>query len=301
MDVMSAAPVVQQLSREMGISTATALLDRIPPHPVDPVLSPLFRRGGLPRGELVTVTGELSLSCALATIAAATREQKWCAGIGLGEPAVSSIADLGVDLDHFVNLATPGEDWLRVASILIESFDIILVDPGFAPSAKERARLLAKIRERRMSLISLRPLSGSTEQIAITDAHWSGAERGRGRLRSCLVRARSQTGTHRFLLPGPTGTPAEVPSEVPAGTLEVLTGGDRSGVPDIPADDTTAEGIAASNTPAGEAAGQTEPTPEPSTSTPAASDEDAAAESQDSQDPRWATITHLRQVIGHVG
>ena len=135
MDVMSAAPVIEQLSRETGISTAAALFDKIPPHPVDPVLSPLFRRGGLPRGELVTVTGELSLSCGLATIAAATREQKWCAGIGLGEPSVSSIADLGVDLDHFVNLATPGEDWLRVASILIESFDIILVDPGFAPSA----------------------------------------------------------------------------------------------------------------------------------------------------------------------
>ena len=111
----------------------------------------------------------------------------------LGEPAVSSIADLGVDLDHFVNLATPGEDWLRVASILIESFDIILVDPGFAPSASERARLLAKIRERRMSLISLRPMSGSTEQIEITDTRWSGAAHGRGRLQSCLVRARSQT------------------------------------------------------------------------------------------------------------
>jgi hypothetical protein len=279
MDVMSAAPVVQQLSREMGISTATALLDRIPPHAVDPVLSPLFRRGGLPRGELVTVTGELSLSCALAAIAAATREQKWCAGIGLGEPAVSSIADLGIDLDHFVNLTTPGEDWLRVASILIESFDIIVVDPGFAPSPKERARLLAKIRERRMSLISLRPLSGSTEQIEITDTRWSGAERGHGRLRSCLVRARSQTGTHRFLLPGPTGTPAEVPTEVPAGTLEVLPG----------------KAERASESAASEAAA--------SVAGAVASTAGTEAKSQDSpgsQDPRWATITHLRQVIGHV-
>lgn len=260
MDVMSAAPVVEQLSREMGISTATALFDRIPPHPVEPVLSPLFRRGGLPRGELVTVTGELSLSCALATIAAATREQKWSAGIGLGEPAVSSIADLGVDLDHFVNLATPDEDWLRVASILIESFDIVLVDPGFLPSPSERARLLAKVRERRMSLISLRPLTGSTEQIEITHTRWSGAERGRGRLQSCLVRARSQTGSHRFLLPGPTGTPAAVP----AGTSDATTT------------------LAAPG----------------STAAPAATSEPASA--ADSADPRWTTITHLRQVIGSV-
>ncbi|WP_246475833.1 porin [Brevibacterium renqingii] len=250
---MSATPVVEQLSRETGISTATALFDRTPPHPVDPVLSPLFRRGGLPRGELVTVTGELSVSCALATLAAATREQKWCAGIGLGEPAVSSIADLGVDLDHFVNLATPREDWLRVASILIESFDIILVDPGFSPSASERARLLAKVRERRMSVIGLRPMPGSTEQIEITDTRWSGTERGRGRLQSCLVRARSQTGIHRFLLPGPTGTPVAVP----AGTSEA-----------------------------------------PAAVSEAASEPTSAA---GSEDPRWTTITHLRQVIDHVG
>ncbi|MGC2941593.1 porin [Brevibacterium sp. FAM 24638] len=267
---MSAAPVIEQLGRETGISTAAALFDKTPPHPVDPVLSPLFRRGGLPRGELVTVTGELSLSCGLATVAAATREQKWCAGIGLDEPSVSSIVDLGVDLDHFVNLATPGEDWLRVASILIESFDIILVDPGFAPSASERARLLAKIRERRMSLISLRPLSGSTEQIEITDTRWSGAEHGRGRLQSCLVRARSQTGTHRFLLPGPSGTP----TSVPAGTLEVVAGGDSAGT-SAEASDTADTAVEAAGVPA----------------------EDAGA----ADDPRWSTITALRQVISHVG
>ncbi|MDN5805609.1 MAG: DNA recombination/repair protein RecA [Brevibacterium sp.] len=213
---MSAAPLVEQLSREMGISTAAALFDGPRPRPVDPVLSPMFRRGGLPRGEIVTLTGGQSLSCALATIAAATQEQKWCAGIGLGEPAVSSIADLGVDLDHFVNLVTPAEDWLRVASILIESFDVLVVDPGFLPSAGERARLLAKVRERKVSFISLTSMPGSTEQIEITDTQWSGTEHGHGRLRSCLVQARSQTGVHRFLLPGPAGTPAEVPAPTSA-------------------------------------------------------------------------------------
>ncbi|NNV10135.1 porin, partial [Geobacillus sp. MMMUD3] len=133
------------LSREMGISTATSLFDGHPPRPVHPVLAPMFRRGGLPRGEIVSFTGGQSLTCALAAIAASTQEQKWCAGIGLGEPAVSSIADLGIDLGHFVNLATPPQDWLRVASILIESFDILLIDPAYLPSPGERARLLAKV------------------------------------------------------------------------------------------------------------------------------------------------------------
>src|SRR5699024_428752 len=113
---------------------------------------------------------------------------------------------------------------------------------------------------RRMSLISLRPLTGSTEQIEITHTRRSGAERGRGRLQSCLVRARSQTASHRFLLPGPTGTPAAVPP----GTSDATT---------------------------------TLAAPGP-TAAPAATSEPASA--ADSADPRWTTITHLRQVIGSV-
>lgn len=216
MNVMSAVPLIEQLSQEMGISTAAALFAGHEPHHVNPVLAPMFRRGGLPRGEVVSMTGARSLSCALATIAEATRERRWCAGIGLGEPAVSSLADLGVDLGHFVNVATPAEDWMRVASILIESFDVILVDPGYLPRPKERARLLAKVRERRVSLISLAPFAGSSEQIEITSVSWSGTRRGSGRLRSCRVEARSRTGTHRFLLPGPEGGAAPDPTSCPA-------------------------------------------------------------------------------------
>ncbi|WP_413335071.1 porin [Brevibacterium sp. GP-SGM9] len=279
---MSAAPVVEQLSREMGISTAAALFDGIPPHPVDSVLSPMFRRGGLPRGELVTFTGGQSLSCALATIAAATKERKWCAGIGLGEPAVASIADLGVDLDHFVNLATPSEDWLRVVSILIESFDILLVDPGFLPSASERARLLAKIRERRISLISLRPMSGSTEQIEITDTQWSGTSHGHGRLRSCLVRARSQTGIHRFLLPGPTGTPAEAPSVTQAPAV--------TPAPVVTPVHMTADAGAPEPVPAGTSA-----------HVPAGASVGVPAGASAGVPAGTRTGTHLRQVIGGVG
>ena len=71
----------------------------------------------------------------------------------------------------------PGEN------ILIESFDVLLVDPAYLPSAGERARLLAKVRERKVSFISLSPLAGSTEQIEITGLGWSGTDHGRG---SCL-------------------------------------------------------------------------------------------------------------------
>ncbi|RAA20502.1 porin, partial [Burkholderia multivorans] len=78
---MSAAPLIEQLSREMGISTATSLFDGHPPRPVHPVLAPMFRRGGLPRGEIVSFTGGQSLTCALAAIAASTQEQKRCPGI----------------------------------------------------------------------------------------------------------------------------------------------------------------------------------------------------------------------------
>ncbi len=206
---MSAAPLIEQLSREMGISTATSLFDGHPPRPVHPVLAPMFRRGGLPRGEIVSFTGGQSLTCALAAIAASTQEQKWCAGIGLGEPAVSSIADLGIDLGHFVNLATPPQDWRgwpRSSSSPSTSSSSTLPTSrarGACPTAREGAR---EEDERHQPQPAVGRHRADRDHRSALVGH-----RSRSRTaRSCLVEARSQTGVHRFLLPGPDGTPAEV-------------------------------------------------------------------------------------------
>jgi hypothetical protein len=222
--VHSTSALTEQLSRLPGVRTATELFSGYPPHPVDRPLQPLFRRGGLPRGEATQLTGAHAFSLALAACAAATREQQWCAVLGLGEPAVAGIADFGIELDRFVSLRTPPQDWLRVTSILVESFDILIVRPGFAMSPGERNRLLAKVRERRMSLMVLGELPGSGEQLAVRSTRWTGTCRGIGRLEQCTVEVHSpRTGTHSLLLPAASGGVA--PAPVSEGSTPSVPGG----------------------------------------------------------------------------
>ncbi|WP_051297723.1 hypothetical protein [Brevibacterium album] len=271
---MSVAPVLPlrsgespaaDLGRALGIPTATMLLDRVRPRPVDPALAGLFARGGLPRGEIVALAGRHVLALALACCAATTAAGGWCAGIGLGEPAVAALRDMGIELSRFVCLRTPAQDWMRVVSVLVDSFAVLVVAPGFAASAAERARLEAKLRESGATLLFLedgehdaRPGSSSSrgrraggtgtrargERIEVLGEDWDGLEHGAGRLLRRRLRLRSaRTGEHCLVLPDPQGRvravsqglsavpqPSEAhpqPSEAhtPAGTLRVLPGG----------------------------------------------------------------------------
>jgi hypothetical protein len=111
--VTEARALTQRLSRSLGIPTASSLLDQARLRPVLPALARLFARGGLPQGEAVQMSGRSALSLALACCALTTQDGGWCAGIGLGEPAVSAMQDLGVQLPRVVCLDTPGVLRLR--------------------------------------------------------------------------------------------------------------------------------------------------------------------------------------------
>jgi len=226
--VADARALTQKLSRSLGIPTATRLMDQTRPRPVGSTLADLFARGGLPPGEVVVMSGRAALSLALACCAETTRGGGWCAGVGLGAPAAAAMRDLGVDLSRFVCLDTPAQDWMRVTSILLESFDVLVVDPGFSASAGDRARIAAKLRDSRATLILLSGggFPGSSEHLTVLEASWEGTDHGTGRLRSRTLRLRSaHTGEHTLLLPDPRGaaTPSPRPSsDVPAGTLRLV-------------------------------------------------------------------------------
>lgn len=247
--VADARALTQKLSRSLGIPTATTLIDRARPRPVGSALQGLFARGGLPPGEVVSIDGRAVLSLALACCAETTRDGGWCAGIGLGAPAAAAMQDMGVDLSRFVRLDTPAQDWMRVTSILLESFDVLVVAPGFSASAGDRARIAAKLRDSRATLILLNgagavkdrgsAFPGSSERLTVLEESWEGTDSGTGRLRSRTLRLRSaHTGEHTLVLPDPRGTTTStttapqprpspafaVPpaSDVPAGTLRLV-------------------------------------------------------------------------------
>src|SRR5579862_3831564 len=74
--------------------------------PLLPALVPLFPRGGLQRGSVVTVGigdhtpgGGTTLGFALL---AAASTASWCAAVGTADPGLVAFAELGVDLSHLV-------------------------------------------------------------------------------------------------------------------------------------------------------------------------------------------------------
>lgn len=284
--VADARALTQKLSRSLGIPTATTLIDQARPRPVTPSLTDLFARGGLPYGEVVVMSGRSVLSLALACSAMTTQDGGWCAGIGLGEPAVAAMEDLGLDLSHFVCLDTPAQDWMRVTSILLESFDVLVVDPGFSASAGDRARIAAKLRDSRATLILLDSASaaplpvssgapshrrsggpsggtsrssfpGSSEHLAVRGESWEGTAQGTGRLRRRVLRVHSaRTGEHALVLPDPRGaavphapavpTPA-VPTPANSTSADSVPAGTLRLVPDTPTASAGSSGIAGSS------------------------------------------------------
>lgn len=197
-----------ELRRLPGVSTARDLVGSRPFFPVASALRPVFP-SGLPRGEITELVGPQALSLALASVAHMSAEGRWTAAVGLGEPAVQAVADYGVVLSRFVNIDVPSRDWLRAASILVESFAAVIVRPGFRLAPAEQARLRAKVRERRMSLIVVGPLpqpTGTADRtLAVSAPRWDGLQQGSGMLSRCRVTVRREGEEVQLLLPGESG------------------------------------------------------------------------------------------------
>jgi hypothetical protein len=160
--------------------------------PVLPVLKPLFPVGGLKRGYVVSVGGSTSL--ALSLLAAASAEGSWCAGVGLPSLGLAAAAELGVVLERFPLVPSPGRTsgaggWGWVVAALVDAFDVVLAHPPAHVKAADARRLTARARERGAVLV----VSGggwpepAEVQLTVASTAWEGIGQGHGRLRGRLV------------------------------------------------------------------------------------------------------------------
>lgn len=162
---------------------------------VVPALVPLFPRGGLQRGGVVTVGigegtsgagggggGGTTLGFALLAAASTT---SWCAAVGTADPGIVALAELGVDLDRLVLVPRPGPLWAEVAATLFDGVDVVLLrPPGSVPSQAAR-RLAARARERRGVLVVLGSRGwpeGADVSLTVEAGAWQGVEAGHGHL-----------------------------------------------------------------------------------------------------------------------
>lgn len=186
--VVTAASLPELAGRAQPITMAGERL-----LPVLPALESLLPGGGLRRGSVVTVggaTGGGSTSLVLSLLAAVSAQGSWCAAVGLPALGLAAAAEMGVALERFAVVASPGQGsgaggWAWVVAALLDAFDVVLAGPPPGLRAADARRLTARVRERGAVLVT--PGAGWPEpaevRLTVTTAEWEGLGQGHGRLR----------------------------------------------------------------------------------------------------------------------
>ncbi|HUZ09331.1 MAG TPA: hypothetical protein VMU76_04100 [Acidimicrobiales bacterium] len=213
-------------ARARPVSTAAVRL-----LPLSAPLGPLFPDGALRRGTTTVVTGVPGLGAttlALALLAAPSTSGSWCGIVGLADPGVAAMAELGIDLSRVVLVPRPRGGWAEAVGELLGGVDVLLVRPPGSCRAPLARRLAARSRERRTALVVLVDRVGDWPEapdlvLRAAAASWRGVGRGHGYLRGRLAevqvvgrRSADRTTSCRLWLPSGTGCVAAVAAPAPA-------------------------------------------------------------------------------------
>jgi hypothetical protein len=163
---------------------------------VGPPLGELIPGGGLRRGSVVTVTGDLgagATSVALALVAAVTASGEWAAAVDLGGTLGGlAAAEAGVTLDRFAVVHPPGGDavppdrWATVVAALLDGVSLVVAELPRSVRAADARRLVARAREREAVLVPLARSGVWPAEAALrlraTGGSWPGLDCGGGML-----------------------------------------------------------------------------------------------------------------------
>jgi hypothetical protein len=152
-----------------------------PTHPTLPVVANLFPERGLRRGGVYQLGPQYTLLWTL--IAQMTRSGHFVGLVGFKHLGLRSAEDLGVDLDHLVIIKDPGNMWWHTTNTLIDALSLVALRPsGTLPSAHQRDRFQARLRERGSTLLVAGAWPGADAAITVEHSRWDGLEAGAGLL-----------------------------------------------------------------------------------------------------------------------
>jgi len=172
--------------------------------PVLPSLIPLLPGGGLQRGAVIAVgvgggrrdsgarrdgggSGGGGRTLAFSLLAAASAAGSWCAAVGIADPGLLAVAELGVELDRLALVPRPGGAWPEVTGNLLDGMDVVLVCPPGRVRPGVARRLAARARQRRAVLVvEAGPVTwpeGPDVRLTVVGGGWDGVEAGHGHLR----------------------------------------------------------------------------------------------------------------------
>jgi len=126
--------------------------------PVAEPLRALLADGALRRGTAVVVAGAAGLGAttlALSLLAEASASGHWCAAVGLDDPGIAAMAELGVDLARCVFVPRPRGAWAAATAELVDGVDVVLVRPPARVAHTAARRLAGRVRDRATVLVVL--------------------------------------------------------------------------------------------------------------------------------------------------
>jgi len=176
----------------------------------------LLPKGGLVRGTTVVVhaaPGAGGLTLALHLVGAASAAGHWGAVVGVDDPGVIAMQEMGVDLRRVIFVPRPRGAWAEATADLLDGVEVVVVRPPGRVALGAARRLMARSRERGGVVVALSEPSSpwplpADVTIEIVEATWSTTSRLEGR--RALVRVSGRGAARRpverwLSLPDPTG------------------------------------------------------------------------------------------------
>jgi hypothetical protein len=153
------------------------------------------------------------LSVALSLLVAATERGHWAAVVGVDDPGVVAMVDLGIDLRRVLFVPRPRGAWAESSADLLDGVDLVVVRAPARPAHGAARRLSDRVRERGAVLIALaEPTSAwplpADVTLEVNDAEWRRDARLVERRLSIRVGGRGDVARHgRYdvILPTSTG------------------------------------------------------------------------------------------------
>ena len=177
---------------------------------------PLVPNAGLRRGSTVVVQAQPGLgglSLALSLLTESSARGHWAGVVGVDDPGVVAIADLGVDLRRVLFVPRPRGAWAECAADLLDGVDLLVVRPPTRAGRVAARRLMDRVRERGTVLIGLVepgapwPLPADLS-FTITQAQWATSSRLDARYLTVHVGGRGEAARgaeHLVVLPNRKG------------------------------------------------------------------------------------------------
>lgn len=147
----------------------------------------LFSRGVIDRGSVVSVVGAGSVL--LSMIATASAADAHVAVVGMPALSVLGLVEMGGVVERLSVIPDPGSDPIRIAAVLLDGIDVVVLNLGGADVPPSRARAVtARVRAKSAVLLVVDGTwPGVDLRLASRITGYDGLGVGHGRLRSLQV------------------------------------------------------------------------------------------------------------------